>query len=1165
MQSVTGAAAAAAPVSPWRPPSAPAADTAVTLITGDTIQYHLDSGGRPVFTATPAPRSDGRTVAFHAEGGPGDFHVYPDDAVPLLSAGVLDRDLFDLPGLVAQGLSDAASDSIPVIVGYAGDPGAARLRADTDALPATEDVVALASVDGAGAAVRRAHAASFWSALTARSLDRRVASVSLDHRVTAVLDRSVPQIGAPEAWAAGYTGAGVTVAVLDTGVDATHPDLAGKIAAEQNFTADPTAADGNGHGTHVASTIAGSGSASNGRYKGVAPDAKLISGKVLGADGNGLESWIIAGMEWATRNGASVVNLSVGGRVTDGRDPLARAVDDLTARTGTLFVIAAGNSGPGGPLISTPGAATSALTVGAVDKGDAMASFSSRGPRVGDHAVKPEITAPGVNIVAARAKGTAQGTPVDAFYTALNGTSMATPHVAGAAALLRQARPDLSGPALKDALVSAAADKGAAWFAQGTGRVDVPHAINTPVRASASVNLGDLTTATAPSTATLTYTNDTGTSLPLALTAKVADRTGVPATGLSLSATSVTVPAHGSAQIAVSVDPAAVAQGVFGGTITATGPGVSLRTGVGYGLSRENRLTVNVVDSTGAAASYPWPIVLMHDDYDPANPVGRPQYLLGPEGGEATEYVPDGVYTAMTTVYEGTAPDFRRASLLAAVEVRVTGNTAITLDARAAVELAARAPQATDMRMHSYAMTRHWAKLDLSYSMAGYAIGKTYPVLASPAAPGALAPISLHDHWVLAQPKPLRPVPYTNGQLSYSDAPGYIYNLQFAYLNGVPANLSRAVTNRDLVSTRVLYHSENPGALLQRAYTAMAPTLGVLWNPIIYLVPGEVTEYVLADDHLTWDRYANLFRNPSASVQYTYPLYSRETFRSAEAGTRRPDEHWFEAPARVGALDVPDPFRANPMGYTREAFAIRGGPDGDQFLPGAQALGNAPGSGMTYFGPADMYARWRMWNTGTGTELPVDWSAWGYALPVFHLDPAAAGYRLEAVDRAPADKVGDLFRTAPTATTVWTFRSARSDAAVPDGYVCGVPNRIDGGYWIGDVCRFQPLIQLGYDLGLDLRDRAPAGRAHTITVRAGTHSQASGPPVVSLTVETSTDGGKTWTAARPTGPMRDGTLTAIVKHPPLDRTDGFVWLRVKAADASGGTVESTVQRAYELT
>ena len=145
----------------------------------------------------------------------------------------------------------------------------------------------------------------------------------------------------------------------------------------------PTPDDTVGHGTHVASTIAGSGAASGGKYRGVAPDATLLFGKVCENDGC-TDSAILAGMQWAAvEQHAAVVNMSLGGGDTPEVDPLEEAVETLTAQTGTLFVIAAGNDGVDGS-VGSPGTADAALTVGAVDRDDELADFSSRGPRVGD-------------------------------------------------------------------------------------------------------------------------------------------------------------------------------------------------------------------------------------------------------------------------------------------------------------------------------------------------------------------------------------------------------------------------------------------------------------------------------------------------------------------------------------------------------------------------------------------------------------------------------------------------------------------------------------------------------------------------------------------------------------------------------------------------------------
>ena len=161
----------------------------------------------------------------------------------------------------------------------------------------------------------------------------------LDAKVEALDDVSNGQIGAPDAWAAGHDGTGATVGIIDTGVDRTHPDLAGRIVEAQNFVeagfpgggVPDDVTDRHGHGTHVASTVAGSGAASGGRYEGVAPGTKLVIAKALDDNGEGSNSAIIAAMEWEAQR-VDVVSMSLGGNPTDGTDPLSTAVNELTAQ-----------------------------------------------------------------------------------------------------------------------------------------------------------------------------------------------------------------------------------------------------------------------------------------------------------------------------------------------------------------------------------------------------------------------------------------------------------------------------------------------------------------------------------------------------------------------------------------------------------------------------------------------------------------------------------------------------------------------------------------------------------------------------------------------------------------------------------------------------------------
>ncbi|MEI5007360.1 S8 family serine peptidase [Streptomyces sp. PmtA] len=449
----------AGPVPPAAALSGPYGDAGthtVTLITGDRVTLGAAADGTAVRSFEGA---NGTTTGFHRAVIDGSTYVYPDSVLPYVSSGKLDRQLFNVTRLIADGYDDAHSAELPLIVSYTDAAAGSRSRPK---VAGSTVVRRLDSIQGAALAQKRTQAPAFWSALTggaaaaARSAEPAfaggVAKVWLDGRVRANLADSTAQIGAQQVWAEGNTGKGVKVAVLDTGLDSEHPDLAGQVDATASFVPyEPEMTDHHGHGTHVASTVAGTGSASDGKERGVAAGARMSVGKVLDADGRGEASWIIAGMEWAARDQkARIVSMSLGGS-GDGTDPMSQAVDRLSRETGALFVIAAGNGGP--QSISSPGAADAALTVGAVDSEDRLAEFSSQGPRDGDGGLKPEITAPGVDILAARSRHRRGGS---GHYTTMSGTSMATPHVAGAAALLAARHSDWTGTQLKEALVSSA-------------------------------------------------------------------------------------------------------------------------------------------------------------------------------------------------------------------------------------------------------------------------------------------------------------------------------------------------------------------------------------------------------------------------------------------------------------------------------------------------------------------------------------------------------------------------------------------------------------------------------------------------------------------------------------------------------------------------------------
>jgi serine protease AprX len=281
----------------------------------------------------------------------------------------------------------------------------------------------------------------------------------------------------------GLTGAGVTVCILDTGVDPAHEQLDSKTITWRDFVgSSPTPFDDHSHGTHVASIAVGDGEggASAQRYGGVAPAADLWAGKVLDGQGSGTESGIIAGIDWcAASSQVDIISMSLGSAFpSDGSDNLSLAANRAVTTGGKVVMAAAGNGGDAPDTIAAPGAAPDVITVGASSAWSApvgspnhsdgvfLAYFSGRGGSA--TAQKPDIVAPGFNITAANAN-TGTG------YVVHSGTSMATPFAAGSAALALEAAPGWSAPQLQSAMETTAEDYGPTgkdrdW---GAGLIDV--------------------------------------------------------------------------------------------------------------------------------------------------------------------------------------------------------------------------------------------------------------------------------------------------------------------------------------------------------------------------------------------------------------------------------------------------------------------------------------------------------------------------------------------------------------------------------------------------------------------------------------------------------------------------------------------------------------------
>lgn len=278
-----------------------------------------------------------------------------------------------------------------------------------------------------------------------------------------------------------WNGAGVRVGVLDTGISANHPDLEGKLLQFKNFSpareTDPE--DGFNHGTHVAGTIAG-GSIS-GEQIGVAPGAGLVVARIFSSNGESTTAQILQAMQWVadpdedpdTNDFAQVVNASWG----SGNPYTTRNPEDVPfcqairtwADLGIIPVVSAGNTGPAAGSINIPGACPDSFTVGATEINDRSPIFSSVGPaQWKDFTLeKPDVVAPGMDIKSASANW--------GGYFEMSGTSMATPHVTGAFAILLQAFPDASPEELKAAMIGGAKDLGAGGYDPdfGNGRIDV--------------------------------------------------------------------------------------------------------------------------------------------------------------------------------------------------------------------------------------------------------------------------------------------------------------------------------------------------------------------------------------------------------------------------------------------------------------------------------------------------------------------------------------------------------------------------------------------------------------------------------------------------------------------------------------------------------------------
>ncbi|MGW2347410.1 S8 family serine peptidase [Actinacidiphila glaucinigra] len=1183
---------------PATAPPAPPGRYTVTMISGDRVAFTGSGSGLQVSGVTPG-KGRGH-IAFTRARINDHEYVIPVDATQPLAEGRVDRRLFDVTALAAQGLDDATRTSIPLIT-TARAGSALRGSTQRDTFP---------ELGLAARTVAKSEATAAWRGFLAAGETSRSGAPGklwLDAEVEASLDRSVAMTGAPEAWRKGLDGKGVKVAVLDTGYDPAHPDLKDKVVAEKNFTWDEDVTDINGHGTHVASTVAGSGAASQGRYKGVAPGAGLLIGKVLDGGGSGSFSGILEGMEWAADQDADIVSMSLGSSLpSDGSDPVSQAVETLSADGGPLFVVAAGNEGTPGS-IGTPAAAPSALTVGSITKEGGMSSFSSEGPAVTDGGVKPEITAPGSAITAARAAGTLDGAANSEFYATISGTSMATPHVSGAAAILKQRHPDWDAQQLKAALIGAADPvEGAGVYEQGAGSVDVPGALSSRVTASPAAVSAELTWPYAGNpTRTVTYRNSGSKDirLNLSLTGNAP---------VSLVTRRLTVPAGGTAEATVRIDTARASAGAHSAWITARGSdGSTARTPVGVEAEAPSAtLTLEAAALRSGVETAYTNLVVQNER------TGESQLVSLTEGTEELR-LPVGDYRVFGGVWEYVR--YGRASV-PETSVAVARRVTLTGDRMLRTDLSAAKPVTMgidDPKMR----INEWGSATGLVSSAGAGAPK-----------GLVAPLysGAYRSYAVGSAK----IP----GLTYFSAASWEQPSVLATTVGgsgapvdVPVGLMTQRTDWDLekrvtdagdggdltgleIEDRIVLlesdwslpweeldgryqavKAHRPAAILlagSASIDAADPTLGIGDHGVTLLrerlAKGEVTLRIKGerngertyftfhahDDGVpagaNWqDRRRDLARVDHSFRTTGYPndpkgIYGWVTYRGLNLAQQ---STVFRAPHRMTAYYTPEV----PWTTATFEYALEAGPLGAQYTDptvlrqGRTVTDNwltAPfNPSLSVNGPDG-----RAQATRAGDKLRL-------ALPMFS---DAAGHRSEPL------------RIVESGETVLLDGSgkviARNDE--PGQGVFDVPAR---GQWyeltssahhespewklgthIKDTWRFRsehtggeralPLLDTRYDMaGLDGDNSVPAGREFTFGLGIGRQSGASGGAGVErVSVRYSTDDGATWHTAEVRG--RDGDRRVTVPATGA----GWVSLRVTAADRSGASLTETVTRAYRV-
>ena len=1155
----------------------------ITLITGDILYVSKSDGGAWSVAVREAPRQYG-TVPFEtfSDSQKGTYAV-PADVVSLVP-NLLDPYLFNVEYITENHLNDESTSVLGAVVQYA--PGSPLSNQwDNNSVQYSN----LTMVNSQAISIPKENAADFGRHIINRplSLPNGIQKIWLDKVATAALDQSVPMIGGDVARnVLGYNGTGINIAILDTGIDATHPDFffangTSKVIVRIDATClaqpilycDHTTKDLFGHGTHVASIAAGTGAASGGRYTGVAPGASLMSIKVLNEQGFGFDSWVMIGLQLAAQgiNGvkADVISMSLGAGPTDGSDPLSQAINQIVSAYGIPVVIAAGNSGCDF-CVASPGAADDAITVAATTKAvspglPSIATFSSRGPRVDNLDVKPDIAAPGVGVVAA-CSSTAGPIPCPrgSRYTTLSGTSMATPHVSGSVALLlqqaRQRGITLTPAEIKDVLQSSSivlppsrpGQPDVDIYQQGAGLIRIDHALEASVIFNSSeISFGNVPFTTPSLQRTFQVMNLGTTTMSVSLSYQMRDvpttlsifDTGATFNGLvSLDQNKVTIAAGSSASVTLTINvanlPTRKLWSVFSGRIFASSGNTTLAHAI-FGFAKEGPRQTALLTGINPAGSY---LVVGQEFsvYDALDPLGFENFFVNVDSnGHAALRLPPSSYNFImdTIIAQLHYTDgffyyyYYSYYRIVALEVPVTSSPAnVTLDASKAqpVSLNLQADPSANNGLQQDDIA-DYIRPDGSYVQdATFVFAQTWNIYAVNNATAKLGTFWTFDRWLVTRsPAETSPVLYDISMTNHTQQP----------ITHTVNDLSA------FAKTYAAYHGESPQAKAFGRWSFPTAFNETITFTFFYrIVPSQRIEYqqpteagyrqFFAPSNIVGNYPVDFFESPfwfdspfPVDYSFAYPLFGSSQLGRVDAPGETHNETWAAQPV-----------------HPRLTLAQRQGDN--LLLSGFEVTDNYGHVGNDI---ADYGVNFQMSVYVDGKLSTVRnfiWYGYDANLNLFPLPPVNVS----------------LPRTAAIVEVIMQLQSNRYWTGLATNGTSDIVFRTSHG--------LQGPIQLptyNYDvMGLNLLNQAQLDNSETLQVRVALLAP-NGARIrpVDASAEIAQTGASTWTSASVLNLGKDGMLVSA--HIPATGRGYFFWisLRISVMTAEGIAYTETITSAVE--